>query len=104
MPGPVGCASVVGTECCESGARKRAERSQIGPEAAGLGKAAPGPEPEAAMEVPTAECVTPYLSAIPPYPLPKEREHPRQTIGQPEALGPFERCSPGLPLLGERVG
>ncbi len=39
-----------------------------------------------------------------PYPLPKEREPPRQTIGQPKALGPFERCSPRLPLLGERVG
>ena len=39
-----------------------------------------------------------------PYPLPKEREHPRQTVAQPEALGHFERCSPGLPLLGERVG
>ena len=58
------CASVVGIKGCESGAPKRAERYQIGPEATGLGKAAPGPEPEASMEVPTAERFTPYLSAI----------------------------------------
>ena len=36
--------------------------------------------------------------------LPKEREDPRQTVAQSGALGHFESCSRGFPLLGERVG
>ena len=39
-------------------------RFQIEPEAAGPGKTAPGLEPEASLEVPSAEPFTPYLSAI----------------------------------------
>ena len=55
MPGQMGCESAVGIECRESGAPKGAERFQIGPEAAGLGKAAPGLEPEASVEVTSAK-------------------------------------------------
>ena len=64
MPGRVGCASVVGIECCESGVPKGAERFQTGHEAAGPGKAAPGLELNAYLQVTTAERFTPYLSAI----------------------------------------
>ena len=39
-------------------------RFQIEPEAAGPGKTAPGLEPEASLEVPSAEPFTPYLIAI----------------------------------------
>ena len=48
----------------ESGAPKREERFQTGHEAAGPGKAAPGLELDAFLQVPTAERLTPYLSAI----------------------------------------
>ena len=64
MPRRMGCASVVGIEGCEFGAPKGVERFQVGHEAAGPGKAAPGQELEAFLEVPTAERVTSYLSAV----------------------------------------
>ena len=64
MPGRVGCASVVGIECCESGVPKGTERFQTGHEAAGLGKGAPWMELDAFLQVPTVERFTPYLSAI----------------------------------------
>ena len=64
VPGRMGCESAVRIECGESGAPKGAERFQNGPEAAGPGKAGPGLEPEASLEVPTAERFTPYLNAI----------------------------------------
>jgi hypothetical protein len=38
VPGRVGCASVVGIECCESGAPKGAERFQTGREALARGR------------------------------------------------------------------
>jgi hypothetical protein len=38
VPGRVGCASVVGIECRESGAPKEAERIQTGHEALGRGR------------------------------------------------------------------
>ena len=66
MPGRVVCASVVGIECCESGPPKGAQRFQTGHEAAGPGKGAPGLELDAFLPVPTAERLTPYLSAIQP--------------------------------------
>ena len=53
-----------GIECCESGAPKGAERFQSGHEALGRGKAAPGLELDAYLQVTTAERFTPYLSAI----------------------------------------
>jgi hypothetical protein len=64
VPGRMGCARVVGIERLASEAPKWAERFQIGPEAAGPGKAAPGLEAAASLEVPAAEYFTPYLSAI----------------------------------------
>jgi hypothetical protein len=64
VPGRMGCARVVGIERLASEAPKWAERFQIGPEAAGPGKAAPGLEAAASLKVPAAEYFTPYLSAI----------------------------------------
>ena len=64
MPGRMGCARAVGIEKMESGAPKWAERSEIGPEAAGPGKAAPGLEAAPSLEVPAAERFTAYLSVI----------------------------------------
>jgi hypothetical protein len=64
VPGRVGCASIVGIECCESGVPKGTERFQTGHEAAGLGKGAPWMELDAFLQVPTVERFTPYLSAI----------------------------------------
>ena len=64
MPGQVGRASAVGIECGKSEALKGAERFQLRQETAGLGKAAPGLELEASLQVTTAAGVTPYLSAI----------------------------------------
>ncbi len=65
MPGRAECARVLGIEGGESSAPKGTDRFRTGPEAAGLGKAAPEPELEASMEVPAAERFRPYLSAIP---------------------------------------
>jgi hypothetical protein len=60
VPGRVGCASVVGIECCESGAPKGAKRYQAVHEALGRGRL-----PQGYLQVTTAEHLTPYLSAIP---------------------------------------
>jgi hypothetical protein len=65
VPGRVVCASVVGIECCESGAAKGAKLFQTGHEAAWPGKGAPGLELDAFLQVPAAERLTPYLSVIP---------------------------------------
>ena len=62
----MGCARAVGIERLASGAPKWAERFQIGPEAAGPGKVAPGLEAAASLEVPAAERFTAYLRASPP--------------------------------------
>jgi hypothetical protein len=53
-----------GYNAASLGGPKRADRFQIGPEAAGPRKTAPRLEPEASLEVPSAERFTPYLSAI----------------------------------------
>ena len=58
------CASAVKMECCESGAPKGTDRFLIGHEAAGPGKAAPGLQLDASLQVPIAERFTPYLSTI----------------------------------------
>ena len=68
MPGRMGCARAVGIERLASGAPQWAERFQIGPEAAGPGKVAPGMEAAASLEVPAAERFTAYLRASPPSP------------------------------------
>jgi hypothetical protein len=75
VPGRVGCASAVGIGGRQSGAPKGAARFQLGPVAAGPGKAAPGLEPEASLEVPIVQRFTPYLSAI--------RAGPRRPAGSP---------------------
>jgi hypothetical protein len=62
-------ASVVGIECCESGAPKGAERFQTGHEALGRGRLPPELALDAYLQVTTTERFTPYPSAIPLRPL-----------------------------------
>src|ERR1017187_4648666 len=111
----MGCARAVGIERLASGAPQWAERFQIGPEAAGPGKVAPGLEAAASLEVPAAESFTAYLRASTPIPPPSRYHTPMlPKHGGMEGAGTvptgcdpqvylFDHRSAPLPRTSERI-